>query len=197
MPYAPWEREGRCVFIDELPGMTTDRLRTLKDDMRLVNSTCNHMIATDQILLAQCPATQPMTAREIRKRISRLLTSKNQAKLIMIEADRLIRDRNREANKPKNKKSPICMNQADHNELTGISRKLQSLKMQALFPALRREIGIERFGKIEAEASAVAVSQFKEWALRQGVRPDWAEHLASAEQLSMEKLAPSFTSPLS
>jgi hypothetical protein len=194
-PYAPWEREGRCVFIDQLPEMPTDRLKILADDLRISISLINGLINTENTLISQCQSSQPMAVREIKKRISRLLAKKSQVKLIMLEAGRLIKDRNREANKPKVKREPICMNQADHNELSGVSRKLQSLKMQALFPVLREAIGVERLGRIEAEATAAAIPRFKEWANAQGIRSDWVEHLTDSEERAMQRLLSSLTSP--
>jgi hypothetical protein len=190
-PYAMWEREGRVVFVSEVQGMPMEQLRTLADDMRIAAASLNSAIGTENVLLAECPQDKPMMARDIRRKIGRLIARKEQCKYVMCEAIRCIKNLNREANKPKDKskasnpkRRPRLM--AGHGDDEHLSfhlaqKKLNHIKLTILFKSLRSSIGEEIIWKLETEASTAAMEPFTEWAKENGLRQEFLDHIIANE----------------
>ena len=190
-PYAMWERESRVVFVSEVQGMPMDQLRILADDMRIAAASLNSAIGTENVLLAECPQDKPMMARDIRRKISKLIARKEQCKYVMCEAIRCIKNLNREANKPKDKSKaskpkgrPRLMaghGDDEHLSFQHACKKLSQIKLKILFESLRKGIGEEIIQRLEAEASAEAISPFIEWAKENGLRQEFLDHIIANE----------------
>lgn len=191
-PYALWEREGKVVYVSEVQEMPMEQLRILADDMRIAAASLNSAIGTENVLLAECPQDKPMMARDIRRKISKLIARKEQCKYVMCEAIRCIKNLNREANKPKEKpkqkpkeekppkEKPKRLNNRDENKhvtFLHANKKMQQLSLKRLFEILADSFGADTIADLEKEAVTASIEPFTQWARENGLEQDIVDHI--------------------
>lgn len=177
-PYAMWERKGRVVFVSEVQKMPMEQLRMLADDMRIAAASLNSTIGTENVLLAECPQDKPMVARDIRRKIGRLIARKEQCKFVMCEAIRCIKTINREANKPKEKPKKLnAGNQEKHLTFLQANKKMQQMSLKRLFECLSNKFGSDVMIALEMEAVTASIEPFREWARENDVQQDIVDHI--------------------
>jgi len=177
-PYAMWERESRAVYVSEVQRMPMEQLRTLADDMRIAAASLNSAIGTENVLLAECPQDKPMMARDIRRKISRLIARKEQCKYVMCEAIRCIKNLNREANKPKEK--PKRLNNRDENKhvtFLHANKKMQQLSLKRLFEILADRFGADTLADLENKAVTASIEPFTQWARENDLEQNIVDHI--------------------
>ena len=162
--YAFWDREGRNVTLGELQEMTQDQLANISSDMRISVAHINTIIDVEKEALAKLTSNQPMAMQEAKRSVRSLSAKKMALKRVGLEAERLIKERNREANKPKPKRERIITTKADLDVFLAIQGKMQYLRRKHLFAMIRAELGQERFAQLEKEASTMAAPELKNWA---------------------------------
>lgn len=176
-PYALWPRKAKAIYISEVAALQNEDLRSLGDDMQVQLAELNDAITAEYALLNSIPADEPASIAAKKLAIKKMCTKKSGIRLIMLEAVRQRKARNREANKPNPKRVRIVATQQEHDELETLNNKMQHFRRKELFLAIRAEIGSSRFSELEDLAYQKAISLFEEWAPSSGIQPKLVQHV--------------------
>jgi hypothetical protein len=178
-PYALWPRKAKAIYISEVAALQNEDLRSLGDDMQVQLAELNDAITAEYALLNSIPADEPASIAAKKLAIKKMCTKKSGIRLIMLEAVRQRKARNREANKPNPKRVRIVATQQEHDDLESLNNKMQHFKRKELLSAIRAEIGSSRFCQLENLASLRAISLLEEWATSSGIQPKLVQHVVN------------------
>ena len=179
-PYMPWHREGRLLFISEIPDLSTEQLQALVHDINAKIESLRSELDAERLLLNTCGRNMPMQAAKSRALIGRLSRAIESAKLFKRDAHRVAEARSSER-REKREKLRSVPNLQSVASIGGLQSKRDYFKRRELMNRIRQLLGDEQLDALSEEARRASVQQFVDWAGENEAKPDWVEHILNHE----------------
>lgn len=157
-----WARRNQTVYLSEVKHFPLPDLYELRPDAWSECDELNGSIETNRAYLSGMAKDQPMAARQLNREIKMMLVKRKAVKMIFFEADRLIKQANAQANKPK-KKDKIITNRKDLELHDQICRQMKYFKTQVMYELLRDQMGCAAIEALEMSCVEPAIQRLIAW----------------------------------
>ena len=147
--------------------------------MKVEIAELNGMINAEHGKLALLSADQLAVVNATKLTIKKITQKKAKIKLIMLEAMRLRKLLNQEANKPKPKHQKIVASQRDYDSYDTLSSKMNYFQRKEMFSLVCAEIGGAKTEQLADLARHQAIPLFEEWATSVAAKAELVQHIVN------------------
>jgi hypothetical protein len=176
-PYVDWDREGRMLFISEVPSLQPDQLYALIDDMEVRREGLQRALEVEQARLNLCDGNSLLESKRSVKAMASLNMSIQKTKRFIKDARRAL-----------NQLSPPVKQRTGPVDFDFVQGKREYFKRKAMMRKLIEILGKDQVDALMERTRFNSAKDFRNWAKDASIRPDWIDKILNSEQAEARRL---------